>query len=273
MSYVEAYQITGDAEFARVARDIFDYVLRDMTRRRGRLLLGRGCRQRDRSREPAREGRRRVLRLDAGRDRASDSGDPAGRNGSAPLRRGTGRQREQRSARRVHGQEHSLSAHAPRRPRTFANRGACARHRGEVAKLLRAVRSNRVRPHLDDKVLTSWNGLMISAFANGGAGLGEPRYTEAARRAADFMLARMYDQQHREIAAALSPGRRGDIRIPRRLRLLSPRRLLDLYEARFELRYLQLAIKLTEKQRDCSRTSEHGAFFSTAEGEASWCCA
>src|SRR5207245_2115568 len=59
-------------------------------------------------------------------------------------------------------------------------------------KLL-ALRSKRVRPHLDDKVLTAWNGLMISAFARGGAILSEPRYTGAARRAADFVLSRLYN--------------------------------------------------------------------------------
>ncbi len=49
----------------------------------------------------------------------------------------------------------------------------------------------RPRPHLDDKILTSWNGLMISAFAKAGAILDEPVYLEAAStRAPDFFWSR-----------------------------------------------------------------------------------
>jgi uncharacterized protein YyaL (SSP411 family) len=58
------------------------------------------------------------------------------------------------------------------------------------AKLL-AVRDRRVHPGLDDKVLVSWNGLMIDAFAQAAAALGDARYHEAAARAADFLLTKL----------------------------------------------------------------------------------
>src|SRR5262249_13440825 len=64
-----------------------------------------------------------------------------------------------------------------------------------AAETLLAERSKRVRPHLDDKILTAWNALMISAFALGGAVLEEPRYADAARGAAEFLIARMYDAE------------------------------------------------------------------------------
>ncbi|KKK80971.1 hypothetical protein LCGC14_2818160 [marine sediment metagenome] len=64
------------------------------------------------------------------------------------------------------------------------------RLRDARAKLL-AVRAKRVRPNLDDKVLTGWNGLMIAGLAGAGRELKEPRYLRAAERAADFILARM----------------------------------------------------------------------------------
>ncbi|HET6373745.1 MAG TPA: protein-disulfide reductase DsbD domain-containing protein, partial [Candidatus Polarisedimenticolia bacterium] len=54
--------------------------------------------------------------------------------------------------------------------------------------LLLARRETRKRPHLDDKILTSWNGLMIAALADGARTLEEPRYLKAAERAADFIL-------------------------------------------------------------------------------------
>src|SRR5690606_7746767 len=52
-------------------------------------------------------------------------------------------------------------------------------------------RGARVRPLLDDKVLADWNGLMIGALARAGAVLHEPRYLQAAREAADFVLTKM----------------------------------------------------------------------------------
>ena len=64
------------------------------------------------------------------------------------------------------------------------------------AKLLEA-RSKRVRPGRDDKVLVSWNGLMIDAMARAGAALDEPRYRAAAAAAADFLLAELRDGEGR----------------------------------------------------------------------------
>ncbi|MBN2492720.1 MAG: thioredoxin domain-containing protein, partial [Planctomycetes bacterium] len=61
----------------------------------------------------------------------------------------------------------------------------------DALEKLRAVRSRRVRPHLDDKVLASWNGLMIGSLAHGGRVLGEPRYVAAAAAAARFVLAHL----------------------------------------------------------------------------------
>ncbi|MFC2076229.1 thioredoxin domain-containing protein [candidate division KSB1 bacterium] len=66
------------------------------------------------------------------------------------------------------------------------------RRLAESRKKLLERRDQRVHPYTDDKVLTSWNGLMIGSLAYGGLELDEPRYTAAAGRATDFILAEMY---------------------------------------------------------------------------------
>jgi uncharacterized protein YyaL (SSP411 family) len=136
-----------------------------------------------------------------------------------------------------------------------------------AAKLLDA-RGARVRPHLDDKILTAWNGLMISAFAKAGAVLAEPRYADAARRAADFLATRIYTEatdillrRYRQGAAAI-PGFLDDY-------AFFSQALLDLYETGFELRDLELAIRLTEKMVALFEDTENGAFYSTAAGDPS----
>jgi hypothetical protein len=88
-------------------------------------------------------------------------------------------------------------------------------------RLLYEARARRVPPGLDDKILTAWNGLMIGALADGARILGEPRYRDAAARAADFVLGTMRDAQgnlqrvHRagNDAARCLPGR---LRLSRR---------------------------------------------------------
>jgi uncharacterized protein YyaL (SSP411 family) len=137
--------------------------------------------------------------------------------------------------------------------------------RDAVQKLM-ALRGTRVRPHLDDKVLTAWNGLMISAFAKGGFILNEPRYLDAARRAADFVLRDMIRD-----GVLLRRWRQGDAAIPGFLDdyAFFSQGLIDLYEASFEAKYLDAAVALTATMRELFEDTQAGAFYSTAQGDTS----
>jgi uncharacterized protein YyaL (SSP411 family) len=75
---------------------------------------------------------------------------------------------------------------------------------------LRAARAQRKRPRIDDKVLTDWNGMAIAAFARAGKVFKEPRYTTAARRTAEFVLARLDPQN----GPLLHAYRQGQAKIP-----------------------------------------------------------
>src|SRR5262249_60623019 len=70
----------------------------------------------------------------------------------------------------------------------------------EIGKLLAegrsklfVIRSKRPRPHLDDKIVAAWNGLMISAYARAAQVLAEPRHLSISTSAADFLGAKLYD--------------------------------------------------------------------------------
>ncbi|MCE9636522.1 MAG: thioredoxin domain-containing protein [Planctomycetes bacterium] len=106
------------------------------------------------------------------------------------------------------------------------------------AKLL-AVRSKRVRPHLDDKVLADWNGLMIGALARAATAFGDETYAKEAARAADFVLATMREAD----GHLLHRWRKGDAAIPAFLEdhAFLAIGLADLYEATFDAKYLAAA--------------------------------
>jgi uncharacterized protein YyaL (SSP411 family) len=129
-------------------------------------------------------------------------------------------------------------------------------------KLL-AARDNKIRPHLDDKVLTSWNGLMIAVLAKAGRALGETRYTEVASRTVDFILSKMRTPEGR----LLRRYRDGDASIPGFLEdyTFLVWGLLEMYESTFDVNYLRLAIEYNEAMIGLFWDETGGGFYSTAE--------
>jgi uncharacterized protein YyaL (SSP411 family) len=139
--------------------------------------------------------------------------------------------------------------------------------RERIRTRLLQARSQRVRPGLDDKRLTSWNALMISALADAGAALAEPTYLAAAAVCADFVLTGMRDADGR----LLRSYNDGHAKIPAYLEdhafLLEA--LIALFEATCEERWFGEACTLAEDLIARFGDPERGGFFSTAaDGEA-----
>ncbi|MGH9388574.1 MAG: thioredoxin domain-containing protein, partial [Vicinamibacteria bacterium] len=127
-----------------------------------------------------------------------------------------------------------------------------------------SARATRPRPHLDDKILTDWNGLMIMSLAQGARVLRDPRLTEAARRAADLLLAELVRpdgrllHRYRAGEAAIA-GYIGDY-------ASFANALFDLYQATFEPRYLAEARRLTHEMVRLFWDKERGGFYFSGEG-------
>src|SRR5205085_9965124 len=96
-----------------------------------------------------------------------------------------------------------------------------------------ALRSKRPRPHLDDKIITAWNGLMISAYARGAQVLSDPAYLEAATRAAMLIRAQHYDEAKQILIRNYRGGRSEVERFADDYAFVI-QALLDLYEASFD---------------------------------------
>ena len=124
------------------------------------------------------------------------------------------------------------------------------------AKLFEA-RSKRVRPGKDDKVLASWNGLAIAAFAEAGAAFGRKDFLTAAREAADFVLTQMTKD------GRLLHSYRGHAQIDGFLEdhAYLADGLLALYEATFERRWLDEAVRLVREAVDLFGDAQEGGFF------------
>ncbi|MBZ5576161.1 MAG: thioredoxin domain-containing protein [Acidobacteriia bacterium] len=269
ISYLEAFQITGDGEFAETARRIFDYVRRDMTDAGGAFYSAEDA---DSAIDPARphekgEGAFYIWTAEEIRERAGDT--PAAwfhyRYGVEQTGNVAHDPHSEFTGKNILYRAHTIEETAAHFGAPLEDVQAGLANAGRV---LFEARSKRIRPHLDDKILTAWNGLMISAFALGGAVLGEPAYAEAARRAADFLIDRMYDsatglllRRYRD-GEALIPGFLDDY-------ALFVQALLDLYEAQFDRRHLELASRLMEKQRELFEDAAQGGFFSTTADDAS----
>jgi uncharacterized protein YyaL (SSP411 family) len=148
-----------------------------------------------------------------------------------------------------------LAADRGMAPFELTSRVAAAR-----GKLLQA-RDRRPRPRRDDKILVSWNGLMVGSLAYAGRELSEPRYTEAAVRGADFLLANLWVEDR-----LLRRWRDGEARFHGYLEdyVFAVYGLVELYEATGDRKWLEWSTKLMDAAIADFRDQSEGGFFYTS---------
>ncbi|HWC86986.1 MAG TPA: thioredoxin domain-containing protein [Solirubrobacteraceae bacterium] len=133
----------------------------------------------------------------------------------------------------------------------------------EIRRRLYERRSERVRPGLDDKRLTSWNALMVAALADAGAVLGRDDYLEAAVAGAEFILRDLRDDDGR-LLRTWKDGR-GRLRAYLEDHAFLLEALLTLYEATFDSRWYAEAVAVADQITEHFADDEHGGFFTTAD--------
>ncbi|MGP8152791.1 MAG: thioredoxin domain-containing protein [Smithella sp.] len=248
MAYIELYQATGKKEYENTVREIFTYVLRDMTDEQG----GFYCAE-DADSEGV-EGKfylwteaeiRNILTnreadLFLSQYWHTDDIDVQGMQGIpvgcfiAHLKPSAGTQQDITE--------------------TFPVMES-------IREKLFVAREKRVHPHKDDKILTDWNGLMIAALARGAQIFDEPACTKAALRAMDFIIQSMQTKEGR----LLHRYRDGHAAIEASLDDYSflVWALLELYEATFQTQHLLKALEYQSLLFDCFRDDKDGGFFFT----------
>ncbi|HEY8489846.1 MAG TPA: thioredoxin domain-containing protein, partial [Dehalococcoidia bacterium] len=135
----------------------------------------------------------------------------------------------------------------------------------EARPRLLAARDRRVRPGLDDKVLTAWNGLMLRALAECGAALERPEWLEAARRNADFLLRELV--RDGRLLRTWKDGRASAIKGYLEDHAFLAEGLITLYEATFERRWLDEAARLADTMIDLFWSGSEEIFYDTGRDQ------
>jgi hypothetical protein len=283
-TYLDAFQIARDQKYESVARDILDYVARDLMSKEGGFFSAEDAdspvaaaevNDRTAGSTHARSGDHAApLQKTAEgafyawtkKEIESALGDAAEMfnfhygvqsHGNAP--EGSDPQDEFRG-KNILIERHTIAEtaeHFKKAERDVENFLAQARGK------LFSVRATRPRPHLDDKIIAGWNGLMISAFARAAQILDEPRYLEIGTRAADFLTRNLYDGKSKLLYRNYRHGR-SDIEGFADDYAFVIQGLLDLYEASFDVAWLKFAVQLQETQDRLFFDEKNGGYFSTS---------
>ena len=122
------------------------------------------------------------------------------------------------------------------------------------------VRSTRVRPGLDDKILTSWNGLMLGAIARASVVLGDESYLDAAEKNLSFLKDNLWDDKNKRLYHRWRDGARDDAQIfDTHAYLLSG--IVELYGASLKSEYLSFAIEIADRMIEAFYDPEAGGFY------------
>jgi uncharacterized protein len=278
-AYLDAFQITGDADFAATACDILDYVRRDMTSPEGGfysaedadspVVAGIGDPGHGKTAEGAFYVWTKQEIDDALGDEAStfsvhygveengnvpDGADPHGElRGKNILIRGTGVPPVGPTG---------VSSVAP------DDEALAQKSLAQSRQKLFSIRSKRPRPHLDDKIIAAWNGLMVSAFARGAQVLDDVSYLETATRAADFIRKNLYDESRKILFRSYRDGR-SQVEGFADDYAFFVQGLLDLYEASFEMRWLKVALELQGQMDALFWDQKGGGYFAVTGHDTS----
>ena len=268
VAYLEAYQITHDRFYADVAHDILNYVEREMTHPDGGFYSAEDA---ESALDPKQPTHKKEGAFYTWKKEEIDSlltKHESKLFGYAFDVKTAGNVVEdphnEFSGLNVLHRIHSTAEAATH----FKISGTDVETNLEVArKKLLTARTNRPHPHLDDKILLSWNGLMISAFAKASQVLDEPKYLRVAGRASEFVLAKMINNKG---GALLRRYRDREARFEAHLEdyAFFVQALVDLYESSFDIRWLQEALRLTEKQNKLFFDEQNGGFFDTSGSDS-----
>jgi uncharacterized protein YyaL (SSP411 family) len=246
--YLEAFQATGHELYAQVARETLDYVLREMQDPRGPFYSTQ-----DADSEGV-EGKFFAWRPEEVRETLSADTTELfcryyGVTEGGNFEHGTSALHVERPLEEVAGEVGMTAEEA---------REKLAEAKGKMFE----ARERRVKPGLDNKILTSWNGLMITAMARGAQVLDDPRYAQSAEQAADFVLTEMSRD-----GFLLRTHRNGQSKLNAYLDdyAFLAAGLVDLYETTFSLRWLREAKGLMEVLIENFWDEEEGGFFFTGK--------
>ncbi|MCP9469123.1 MAG: DUF255 domain-containing protein [Nitrospira sp.] len=246
--YVEAYQVTRKPLYRQVAAEVLDYILREMTDPEGGFYSAtdadsEGVEGKFFVWTPAEISAAVADREDAARFCAlydiTDEGN--WEHKSIPNR-----------LRPIEDVAKQLNVTPDELLETAAR----------VKPVLYQARQRRIPPALDDKVITAWNGMMLSAFAEAARVFGNLRYREAAERAADFLL-RTHTKPDGRLLRTSRAGRAHLNAYLEDYAYLAEG-LLDLYEAGADERYLRAAARLADFILEDFHDDTQGGFFTTA---------
>jgi len=285
-AYLTAWQISGDASHRETARDILQYVRENLTSPEGGFFSAEDADSVDEGRPSKREGITTLAEVsdvssvaksegafylwtavDVRKVLGSESVAPIfqyaygveakGNMPPAPPGEGDGRN--------VLYAAHSIAECAGK----FGLDEARVRTElAEARRNLNAARAKRPTPSRDEKIITAWNGLMTSAYARAAQILGEPKYAATAERAATFLRANLFDLRSGRLARSHRAGVSDRQGFAEDYAFLI-QGLLDLYETTFDVRWLDWAIALQEKQIALFGDAGSGGFFANTSEDPS----
>jgi uncharacterized protein YyaL (SSP411 family) len=246
--YLQAYQITKKERYAKVAREIFDYVLRDMKDTSGGFYSAEDADSKGKEGTFYLWDTAQIASV-LNEEHAQLSNSHYGVSKKGNFEQGKNILSVTKSIKQLEKEFQK-------------NRTMIEKMLAESRTKLFKQRTKRIRPHRDEKIITGWNGLMISSLAYGGAVLGEEKYIEAAERAAEFVLKtlrkngrlmRYYKDGHVVEKAFLDDY------------AFMVMGLLDIYEATFDVKWLAEAKSLGNQMIELFADTEKGGFFLTGK--------